>query len=96
MKEIKIDEIVLFQFRKIDKHKIYAHAKNCDLKINIFNRGLFLLGIYLPKKNVTNTDLILDLKDAESFILFIRKLKNNGVVTHISVYKKERYLLLDS
>jgi len=96
MTEIKINEIVLFQFNKKDKHKIYAHARKCNISMNLFNKKSFLLSIYIPKKKILNADMILDMEDCESFLKFIRQLKNNGIKTHIKVYESSRYMHLDN
>jgi len=93
---LKVDEIVLFQFNEKDKHKLYNHAKKSGLHINMFSKDNFLLCIYLPKKKITETDLIIDNLEAESFIKFVRQIKNNAIQCHIKVYKSHRYLPLNS
>jgi len=96
IKKLKIDEIVLFQFKKKDKHKLYNHAKKSGLNINMFSKDDFLLCIYLPKKKITETDLIIDNLEAESFIRFVRQIKNNGIQCHIKVYGSHRHLSLNN
>ena len=72
-----IQEIVLFQFRKTDKNKIYAHAKRAGVKIIMVTNEKYLLGIYQPPKRFSEVNAYIDEGDIRAFHAFLKRIRKS-------------------
>lgn len=81
-----LTEIVLFQFRKADRSKIYAHAKRAGVKIIMVQKEKYLLAIYQPPKRFSEVNAYLDEADIRAFHAFLKRLRSSECRYHYKVY----------
>lgn len=84
----RINQIILFQFEKSDKWRIYRVKRETGLHISLLNNDLNLLGIYIPPKKLENGNVFLDFKLLDHYISFIKLLEKRGVKYYAKTYNE--------
>jgi hypothetical protein len=85
---ITVNQIVLFQFQKADKYKVYKYAKKAKFKINLFLAHGAYVAVYIAPKRLQDEDIFLNEAALQGYLDFIRELRNHNVKYFQTVYDK--------
>ena len=85
------NQLIVFQFSPKDKFRIYAHARNCNFKIQLFRKDKYLLGVYIPPKKLEDGNVYLDQTLLKKYLDFVFALKNVGVKFFLKVYNEKYF-----
>ena len=92
IQDLKLDQLVVFQFRKIDKFKIYAHARNSAVPLKLFTFDKYLLGLYIPPKKLEDGNVFLDRNLLGNYIAFIDRIRLNSIKCFVKIYNEKYFL----
>lgn len=92
MLDLKINEIVLFQFKNSDKYRIYRLLKKFDLNISLLTNELCLVGIYIPPKKLVKSNIYLNYKLVNNITSFIRYLYTSDITFFMKVFNEKVFI----
>lgn len=92
MLDLKINEIVLFQFQKSDKYRVYRLMRKFDLNISLITNKLYLVGIYIPPKKLIKSNIYLDHKLVNNVTSLIGALYKADINFFMKVYNEKVYI----
>lgn len=92
MKLPGINQIILFQFEKADKWRIYRAIKENGINIKLLRHDMYILGIYMPPKKLESGDVFIDYDLLNMYTNFIASLNKRQISYFQTIYNKSHTL----